>query len=51
MNTKVFRCKSQEVVIMKTAILATKVGMTQIFSEDGVSDVETDLPHIVEKEY
>ena len=36
MNTKVFRCKSQEVVIMKKAILATKVGMTQIFNEDGV---------------
>ena len=35
MNTKVFRCKSQEVVIMKKAILATKVGMTQIFNEDG----------------
>ena len=36
MNTKVFRCKSQEVVIMKKAILATKVGLTQIFNEDGV---------------
>jgi len=31
----VFRCKSQEVIIMKKAILATKVGMTQIFNEDG----------------
>lgn len=31
-----FRCKSQEVIIMKKAILATKVGMTQIFNEDGV---------------
>ena len=31
-----FRCKLQEVVIMKKAILATKVGMTQIFNEDGV---------------
>ena len=30
-----FRCKSQEVIIMKKAILATKVGMTQIFNEDG----------------
>ena len=36
MNTEVFRCKSQEVVIMKKAILATKVGMTQIFNADGV---------------
>ena len=36
MNTKVFRCKSQEVSNMKKAILATKVGMTQIFNEDGV---------------
>ena len=35
MSTKVFRCKSQEVIIMKKAILATKVGMTQIFNEDG----------------
>ena len=35
MNTSVFRCKSQEVIIMKKAILATKVGMTQIFNEDG----------------
>ena len=36
MSTDVLRCKSQEVVIMKKAILATKVGMTQIFNEDGV---------------
>ena len=36
MNAKAFRCKSQEVVIMMKAILATKVGMTQIFNEDGV---------------
>ena len=32
---KALRCKSQEVIIMKKAILATKVGMTQIFNEDG----------------
>ena len=37
MSAKAFRCKSQEVIIMKKAILATKVGMTQIFNEeDGV---------------
>ena len=36
MNATAFRCKSQEVRIMKKAILATKVGMTQIFNEDGV---------------
>ena len=35
MSAKAFRCKSQEVIIMKKAILATKVGMTQIFNEDG----------------
>ena len=35
MSAKAFRCKSQEVIIMKKAILATKVGMTQIFNEAG----------------
>ena len=34
MSAKAFRCKSQEVIIMKKAILATKVGMTQIFNEE-----------------
>lgn len=36
MSAKAFRCKSQEVIIMKKAILATKVGMTQIFNDEGV---------------
>ena len=31
-----FRCRKQEVKIMKKAILATKIGMTQIFNADGV---------------
>lgn len=31
-----FRCRNKEVTNMKKAILATKVGMTQIFNEDGL---------------
>ena len=30
------RCRKQEEILMKKAILATKIGMTQIFNEDGV---------------
>ena len=33
---KVFRCRENRRYKMKKAILATKVGMTQIFNEDGV---------------
>jgi large subunit ribosomal protein L3 len=36
MNARAFRCRLTRRKEMKKAILATKVGMTQIFSEDGV---------------
>ena len=35
-GTEAFRCREKGGKEMKKAILATKVGMTQIFNEDGV---------------